>query len=351
VITRQRLAHAAKVVLAYGLYYLGLLQLWQAIVMRRKAVVLMYHRVLTRDERSRSASHPALVVDRDTFAMHMDVLARHFVVLSVEELAERMAKKIAFPDSSCVITFDDGWCDNFTNALPILERFGLPALVFLPVNYIGQRRLFWQEALTHLLHQALSEVRRDPGRRPALSALLEPVGLGAVIDLTDENPRRAILLAIGTQKRHTRATIEQLITALTAELGVPLDELSEMDGFIDWGQVEAMSRRGISFGGHGAEHLLLTHVANDEAEREIRVSKEVLDRRVTPSVPTFSYPNGYFEPGLVALVKAAGYRVAFIARRGLVSCDDDPLTVRRYNIHEDVTRSKPMFLARVVGLL
>src|SRR5688572_8924764 len=114
-----RAQHVLKSVVADALYYTGLLRLWQSIVLRRKAVVLMYHRVLTGDERSRCGSHPGIVVDRETFALQMDVLKRQFVVLSLDEFTDRVERRQPFPPSSCLITFDDGWRDTFTNALPI----------------------------------------------------------------------------------------------------------------------------------------------------------------------------------------------------------------------------------------
>lgn len=349
-IGRQRLSYAIKITVSHALYYVGLLQLWQLIALRRKAVVLMYHRVLTADERRETGSHPALVVDRETFEKQMAFLKRRFVVLSIEEFAERMEKKVPFPTSSCIVTFDDGWRDNFTNAFPILLERRLPALIFLPMNYIGHDRLFWQEALVHLLVRVVTEVRREPGCRARFEPLLVPAQLETVLDLAVGDPRPSIIGTVSAQKRLARTALEQLVTALADALGVRLDDLSTTDGFIDWKQVAAMSRQGITFGGHGVEHLLLTHVSGGEAENEIRGSKAVMDDRFKETVPTFSYPNGYWAPDVAARVQAAGYRLAFIAQGGAVTCNDDPLTLRRVNIQESGTHTTPMFLARLVGL-
>lgn len=339
-----------KVLAAFVLYYTGLLLLWQRWLMRRRAVVLMYHRVLSNEQRAVTASHPAIIVGRATFARQMAALNRHFTVLSVEQMAEHLERKVPFPDRSAVITFDDGWRDNYTNALPILRDQQLPALVFLPAGYIGTRRLFWQEALGHLLAQVVTAAGTDPMARARLTPLLAPVGLAHLLEIRDGDPRPAVIAAVGSQKPRSRADIDRLIESLAAELGVNLDELARIDGFMDWAEVDAMGRHGVSFGGHGVNHLLLTQVSDEEADREIRGSREVLDDRFAGTVPTFSYPNGYVTSELVNKVKAAGFKLAFITRRGFVSAEDDPLTLRRLNIHETVTDSTPMFLARIVGL-
>jgi peptidoglycan/xylan/chitin deacetylase (PgdA/CDA1 family) len=346
-----RAKFAIKVAISHVLYYLGALQLWQAIAMRKKAVVLMYHRVLTPAERLATGSHPALIVDRDTFARQMALLRRRFVVLSIDEFADCLLRRIPFPNSSCVLTFDDGWHDNLTNALPILRQHGLPAVVFLPANFIGGRRLFWQEALTHLLLAVLKAVRDDPGRRPAFERMLRPAGLQGVLEIGDDDSRASVIGAIASQKTRGRAEVEALIASLAAELDVQVEAFAAVDGFIGWDDVAEMSRDGIAFGGHGAEHLLLTQVSSAEVESELRRSKEMMDTRFRATVPSFSYPNGYFDAAIVDRVRSVGYRLAFITRRGLVSCDDDPFLIRRLNVHEDVTGSVPMFLARVVGLL
>jgi len=308
---RQKLSYTIKRGIAQVLYALGVLQLLQAIKLRNRTVVLMYHRVLTTDERQNAGSHPALVVDRRTFARQMALLKKRFVVLSVAELASYVERRHPLPSSSCLVTFDDGWRDNYDNALPILSELRIPSLIFLPMNFIGRRRVFWQEALVQLLSRAVAVVRDPPARRPA---------------------------------------IEKLVSALAEQVGVPLDDLASTDGFIDWTHVDAMTRQGVTFGGHGLDHLLLTQVSDAQADAEIDGSKAALDERLAEPTPTFSYPNGYWSPRLAERVRHAGYRLAFGAMGGPMTSGDDPWTLRRVNIHESVTDTDALFLARLVGL-
>jgi peptidoglycan/xylan/chitin deacetylase (PgdA/CDA1 family) len=326
------------------------LQLWQLIALRRKAVVLMYHRVLTSEERTKTGSHPGIVVDRETFVRQMAVLKRRFHVLTIGEFASRMERRIPFDDSSCLITFDDGWSDNFTHALPILHQYGLPAVVFLPVNFIGGRRLFWQERLTHLVVQAVMQVRSDPQRRERFRESLAAVRLDSLLDLPDHDPRFAIMEAVRQQKKLAASVIDGSVATLADELGFQADEQDDTDGFMTWEQIAHMSQQGIAFGGHGAEHRLLTVLSTDEARDEIHTAKDVIDNRLKEKVLTFSYPNGNWSPDVAKLVKESGYRMAFTTQSGFVNCEDDRFTVRRVNVHEGMTNSTPMFLARVVGL-
>lgn len=343
--------HALKVILSHTLYALGLLQLWQRIKLKRRAVVLMYHRVLPYEERLKSGSHPAIIVDPDTFDKQMGVVKHRFNMLSLEEFADRIERKVPFENSSCLITFDDGWKDNVIHALPILKKHELSAVVFLPVNYIGQKRLFWQEALVHLLGAAINEGRRKPAKATRIREIVAPLGLEEILSFQDEDPRQRVMELISRKRKNfERDMLDTALADLRIELRMGNADADGIDRFLNWDDVDSMSRQGIRFGGHGAEHHLLSEMPIEDARKDITLSKDVIDLRVKPAVPTFSYPRGYWTPQVASLVKASGFRLAFLAKGGSVTAQDDPFTLRRINIGQDGTESTPMFLARVVGL-
>lgn len=346
----QQVKFILKLTVAHALYGLGVLQLWQRIVLRKKAVVLMYHRVLTKEQRAKTGSHPGIIVDAEVFASQMAFLKNRFNVLTIEEFVNRMERKVPFDSATCLITFDDGWRDNYSHALPILRQYGIPAVIFLPVNFIGGRRLFWQELLTHLTLRAVVQARQSPDCRERLSKLLAVVGLESILEVSKPDPRVTVMEAVRRQKQLPPMVINSTLTGLAEELGVQWEEYQETDGFLDWGQVSTMARQGVTFGGHGAEHRILTFVPPSEAREEIQTAMAVLDSRLSVPTQAFSYPNGNWSPEVAKLVEESGYRVAFTTDPGYVNCDDDRFSIRRVNIHDGLMGSKPMFLARIVGL-
>lgn len=346
-----RLKYTIKIVVSHLLYGMGLLQLWQAVALKRRAVVLMYHRVLTPAEMRSSGSHPSIMVECEAFAKQMELVKRRFKVLSIEEFTRRIEHKIPFENSSCLLTFDDGWKDNYTHALPILKANDIPAVVFLPVNYIGERRHFWHEALVQFFVLAVLAARKEPAKAERLRAVVAQTGCGEIFHVPDEDPRPAIIEVISkTRKGLSPPVIDAALSDLSRELGVEDGDLDEVDRFMNWDEVGEMAQAGIEFGGHGAEHCLLSHMPIEEAREDIQRSKAVIDRQIKVATPTFSYPRGYWTPQVAELVKASGFRLAFLAKGGSVGCQDDPYTLRRINIGQAGTESMPMFLARVVGL-
>jgi peptidoglycan/xylan/chitin deacetylase (PgdA/CDA1 family) len=348
---REHVSRIVRMLIAHGLHSAGVLHLLRLVLLRRKAIVLMYHRVLTEEQRARTASQQGLVVDRETFARQIAFLKRFFRVLTLDEFADHLATRTPFDGPCCLITFDDGWIDNFQNALPVLAEHNVPAVVFLPVNFVGRGRLFTREALTHLLVRTVQVCREEPERRKSFRALLAPLGLDRVLDVTDPDPLPAVRRALGVHRYASGPEFQGMVAAVSAELGLDGDDsLSDLDTFVDWSQVHAMAQRGVSFGGHGADHVVLTHVDAKVARCEVETSKRTLDARLRRPVRAFAYPNGAWNAEIADAVKASGYQLAFTTEAGPVSCDDDPYSLRRVNIHEGMTRSTPMFLARLTGL-
>src|SRR5690554_7133710 len=112
-----------KNALAHMLFYSGLLHLYRRLKLRGKAVVLTYHRVLSDEERRNSFSNQAIVVSPRTFERQLRFLKRHCKLLSAADFERHLRERKPFATGSCLITFDDGWRDNYTNALPILRRY------------------------------------------------------------------------------------------------------------------------------------------------------------------------------------------------------------------------------------
>ena len=337
--------------LIHALYYAGALRLMQAIRLRRRAVVLMYHRVLTREQQQAVGSNPGIVIMRETFARQMSCLKRGFTVLSADDFARRVRDGVPFDDSSCLITFDDGWQDNFDNAWPVLQAQSLPALIFLPVNFVGTTRAFWRETLTLLLTRIRNEVRQRPQRRVVYAPILERLELTGVLDVAGDDPRVAISEALEPLKRRPVECINAAISELAVAAGVSLGELTAPDRFMDWSHVEQMAATGIAFGGHGAEHRLLGHLADEEVDGEIETTTTVMRQRLRAPAPAFSFPSGSWTPTVIDKIRRAGYQLGFTTEPGTVTAGDAPLTIRRINISEDMTATTPMFLARILGLV
>lgn len=344
-----RAKYGLKWLVAEAMYRLGILQLLKHVLLRRRAVVLVYHRVLPSQAARDTWSHHAIVVTAETFERHMRLLRRNFKVLTLDEFGRHFAESRPFDGASCLVTFDDGWLDNYTDAWPVLRRHQIPAVVFLPVNFIGSRDVFWQERLGALLFEAARRARGDQAFAARVGAMLAPFGLAAALTYPPESARAGIQDLVRARKEELGAVAPVAIERLSA-LVEPTSGDPASHGFMNWAQIREMASAGVSFGGHGAAHRILTTLDAPELEQEVATARRVLDQELAEEATSFSYPNGNWNASVARAVKAARYVLAFSMGRGSVSVQDDPLSIRRVNIFEDVTRSEPMFLARVLGV-
>ena len=335
---------------AYGLYAAGLLSLIARIRLRQKAVVLMYHRVLSGEEISRRKIQNGIIVETGTFKKQIGFVRKHLNPISLQEFVDYLERNIPFPNKTCLITFDDGWRDNFLNAYPVLKEEGVPAVIFLPTDFIGSLRSFWQEELTDLLAAARKRCREDKGFSARNKTLFDIEGFRDIMASDEKRLPQEIAGFLSIQKRKSIPEIEELIHSLRLALEPEVTPEKKESVFLTWDEVKIMARDGIAFGSHGKSHAILPAVSAREAEGEIRDSKEILKKNLGQNIDAFSYPNGDYDASVAKAVQDQGYRVAFGTEGGHVSICEDPFRVKRVNIHQDMTSSIPMFLARIAGL-
>lgn len=342
--------HRLRAAMAGALYRTGLLQAWARLMLRRRAVVLTYHRVLTPPAERATWSSPGMIVRSQTFARHLQVLRDVFHPLSLDDFARHLETGRPFAGPACLVTFDDGWCDTLEEALPLLEAHRIPAVVFIPVDCVGSPDGFWQERLAVRLHQVWTIRERGEREPGAVSRLLDEAGLSGVLALPAAGLRNGIREAIahikaggGLRARVLLERIERELPALPLETPAP-------DRLVDWPGLGRLLQRGVTLGGHGATHRILTEIDISEASAEARRCYEVLARVVGGPVLAYSYPNGNWTAAIATATKSAGFRLAFTTRRGSVSATDEPMSLPRVNVHEGATDTPGLFLARAMGL-
>ena len=280
-----------------------------------RAVILLYHRVLPEADLAGTWSSPHIVVSVSDFSRQMEQVARQAHPLGLGELLARHRAGEALPPRSVVVTFDDGWRDNFLYAAPVLRRQGIPATIFLATDLIGTEAVFWQERLRFLL------------ARPALVRLAarERSALGL-----PEGPVEAEGLIAGCKVRGGLAGPE-LVEGLEAALGRP-EFPRAAHAMLSWDEVRAMAAGGLDFGGHGASHAILTRLAPEAALAECRVSRAAIARELGHAPQALAYPNGDWNPAVAALARQAGYAMALAIGHGRNRSATDLFGLARINV-------------------
>lgn len=273
-------------------------------------LVLIYHRVLP-------APDPMLPSEPDAaaFAGLMDLLAQNFTVLPLREAVARLRQGSLPPRAVC-ITFDDGYANNFTVAMPLLRARGLPATVFVAPAYLNGGAMF-----NDLVFEACRVAPADFD--------LTELGLGRVA-LTDAGARiQAAQQVVDRLKYLTpterRQAAERLVERVNATGSVDLMMTDE--------QVAEMSRQGIEIGAHTMTHPILARIPESTARDEIVQSRQRLEAITGQPVLSFAYPNGRpvrdYASEHVRAVRDAGFELAVSTSWGAATVQSDPFQIPR----------------------
>jgi peptidoglycan/xylan/chitin deacetylase (PgdA/CDA1 family) len=302
--------------LATGLYRAGLTGALSATsgYLRRAAAfsVFTYHRVNDHGDPFFEA------LPTEVFERQMQLIARHYVVLPVEELVARL-RSGTVPRNAVAITFDDGYRDVLTHAAPILARYHLPATVFLATGFIGSGEVPWYDRLATALK----------------STAASQVAVPASDEVLPLETREARLLALGRLQAHWKGLPEadsrRALETLLERLGTGQHD-RERNAFLRWDEVHALRGLGFRIGAHTVSHPILSRLPADRACAEIVESKRAIEARCGISPRAFAYPNGGeadYTPAVVDQVRRAGFDCAVTTRFGLNTARTSPWELRR----------------------
>ncbi|MBZ0272454.1 polysaccharide deacetylase family protein [bacterium] len=292
-----------------------------------RVVVLCYHRVI---DGPLDGFQPGMVVSREIFRRHMEWLARHFDVIDLVDFVRAHLTGERPDRPTAIVTFDDGWLDNYEVAFPILKSLGLPATIYLPTRFVGTGQAYWNARA----EQAIARIHRR--REILLRAFPDehmPPEAAFLMELIRRDPPLAT--KIDQIIERTKIMPPDRIDAMTAFLEM-LADTGEPPArtIVDWDEVMEMDRGGISFGSHSVNHRIMTQLSAAECFDEASQSMDEMTRRMGKTPLTFAYPNGDHNEIAMREVRRAGYLCAMGIVGGFADKTDELFSIPRYSIHE-----------------
>lgn len=274
-----------------------------------KLLVVMYHGVTL------NAYNPPVWTQLpvDKFRRQLGFLKNHYSIVSQEQVLDALDGKIILPPNAALITFDDGYKNNFNVTFPVLQEMQIPATIFLTVDRIGSDNPLWVDEIYLLLHSKDGNENNLPFVNEIASDLYRS---GRTWD--------AYCVTVETLKLSGEYARESYLQKLRQVAGS--DDVSRYEDFclLGWDEVFSMRDSGlVSFGVHTATHRILTDLAREEWEQEIHAPRIKLEKLLGTHVRTFCFPNG--RPGIdfnndhILYMKNCGYSCSFTTESGLFS--------------------------------
>jgi peptidoglycan/xylan/chitin deacetylase (PgdA/CDA1 family) len=310
----------------------------------RKAIILMYHRVADVN------SDPwGLCVTPKHFAEQLEVLQEQTRPLRLQHLAAAL-RDGKVPRRSVVVTFDDGYADNLYQGRPALERYDIPATVFIATGYLEQERGFWWDELESVF---LGQGRLPQTLRLSIKRNTHQWDLGKVAHYDEDVSRQhsgwRAWEGAPTARHSLYRSLWGLLQPLTeGERRMALDELMAWAGdcagdrqarrALSVEEVAALAQGDlVEVGSHTVTHPVLSALPTARQQDEIRQSKANLEEVLARPVTSFAYPYGArsnYTDETVAIVRQEGFNCACSTLEGFVDQGADPYQLPRVQVQD-----------------
>lgn len=292
---------------------------------RDKAVVLTYHGILPEIPRVNGSDFEYRnFVTAKQFEDQIRFLLKHYRPLKVADFYEEN-NTVA---GGFLITFDDGFRNNYRYAMPVLQKYNLQGCFFISTDLIGTRQYLWTEQVTLLLEKTTKsqlELTLDSNKR---------------FEIATPEQKEAASLEI---RRHMKRMPLQQRNAVLAQLKEQLSDVALEVGsqeeerylFMTWEEVRAMIEGGQAIGGHTHTHPILSTLTEEESQQELELSRTAIETHTGQPCLSMSYPNGEKEDYSdiqISQLQKLGYQCAFTQVPLFNSADTNRFELRRVNV-------------------
>ncbi len=307
----------ARLLARYG-RYAGLNRFLELLPTKPLLLALNYHRI--GDPEQTPYDPGVFSATADELYEQVRFLKRRFHIATLDEGLD-IIEGAPLRRTAILLTFDDGYRDNYETAFPILSAEGVQAAFFLPTSFVGTNHVPLWDQVAFIVKRC-----RKATFRLGCAPLRE-------FDVAADGKPRVIEQVLGLYKNAGQADDEGFIAMLEEACDSPRPEGSERV-FIDWSEAGAMLKGGMAIESHTHSHPPLSQVAGAALAGELTVSKRILEERLGRTVRFLAYPFGLPEtisPEVFDAARQAGYRAAFSFYGGV----NPPGKIERFNVRRE----------------
>ncbi len=288
------------------------------------ALILGYHRVV-------EVPHDpfAICVTPQHFAEQLEVLCRYTQPIRLQELVQGLQNG-NLPRRAVVLTFDDGYADVLHHAKPLLERYQIPATIFVATDYIG--REFWWDELARMI---LSPMTLPGSLSLSVNGNIYEWASDETVHIPIKEKttrcRQRLLLSVYEQLLPLFPVERQKVMAkLCAWTGAEPDNQTNCRALTPDELIELATGGLMDVGAHTVTHPVLPELPIAVQQSEIQQSKTCLEKLLTRPVTSFSYPNGSSAKETMAIVADSGFACACTSHNDIVRRGSDRFNLPRF---------------------
>jgi len=266
-------------------------------------VVFNYHRIY-KSPLNTMFDEGVFAHSEDTFEKQIKWIKHNFNIIDEATLISMIENKKKINGRTAMITFDDGYLDNYELAYPILKALNVPATFFIPCNQIERTSSPWWDNISCMVKSTKKEFITIQGRTfQTHNEESKTDAIYKILKIFKITPDKETLVLLA--KLHKSCCLD-----------ISLDQVSRMslDEFMNWEQIKEISNNNITIGSHTMSHRILGNLPNTQQVEEIVNSKAFLENKLDVIISSIAYPVGgvsSFTNETKLFTKKAGYKLGY----------------------------------------
>ena len=239
-------------------------------------LILNYHRI--GDRRNSLLDRNLWSATEEDFERQIQTIAKNFQVIGLDDLETALRDRNG---RFVMVTFDDGYLDNYTHAYPILKSHGVPATFFITTGFLDIPMVPWWDEIAWIVRSS---------HRRSLNANRWTKG---AVDFDEPDREAAISRLLSVYKGLAGTVTDEYLSFLAEALGTGRCPLEIAQGlWMTWDNIRELKRNGMTFGGHTVTHPILANLSAEQQDAEIGDCRRRLVEELGEPIEAFSYPIG-----------------------------------------------------------
>lgn len=290
--------------------------------------IFNYHRVRESANAQTRFDDGCFSLDAEAFRRQVKFFSENFNLISEDDLINHIngENKLTSGRNYAMITFDDGYIDNFKVAMPILKEFNASATFFIPTKMMTERTLGWWDLVAFFLKHRKKDIFNFNSKNYDLNQISKQTCIEEICEVL---------------KKSSPAEVNTLLIELqVATDSIIPDKEMQSEELMTWQQLKEAKKYGISIGSHSHSHYVLSNMTVEDQKTELQKSKEILEKNLGFEIKSFAYPVGRytdFNLETKKLLKECGYQVGYSFMTGSAETREiDQFDVKRVYAPSDI---------------
>lgn len=233
-----------------------------------------------------------------------------FDFMSLDQLDEMIRTGVPNRRPFVAFTIDDGYLDNYTNALPVFEKYDVPFAIFVATDFIDKKAILWWDSIEEMI-MTHDSITTGDGKIYMCNTFQQRWN-------TFRYLRERVL---NLDQNYLEQGLNEMFAGYCIDWYAPIKQ----EG-MTWSQIKTLANHPLcTIGGHTVSHPALNKLSLKKAEQEIKEGMEKISQVIQQPIRFFAYPYGsFYEIGEreYCIIEKLGIQLAFMAHQGCITTDN-----------------------------